>query len=274
MNTTTDTLIPTGDGSLTLHSAEFNENMHSLSGAYEEALLKHVIPSGVLKLKSDRIAVLDVGFGIGYNTLALLAGLADINYAGMISVVSFEAERSFLPFMETVTFNDARDDVYGFIKKAYRDAYADEGNASIRILFSDARVSIRALADAAFDAVFFDPYSPSRNPELWSVEFFREVFRIMSARGVLTTYSSAPQVRSALLEAGFIIGRGPSVGGKREGTLAAKSDNIEPLPRNEIAALGLNARAVPYRDRTLGSGRSEILQRRLVEIKLARGTRD
>ena len=271
MDLTRDSLTPTRDGTCTLHSVEFDENMHSLSGAYEEALLKHVIPSGVLELASESVTVLDVGFGIGYNTLALLAGLADRNYNGGISVISFEKERSFLPFMDSIIFNDARDRVYDLVKKAYRNGSAGEGNASIEILFGDARMSVRTLTDDRFDAVFFDPYSPSHNPELWTLEFFREMHRIISGRGVLTTYSSAPQVRGALLEAGFIIGRGPSVGGKREGTLASKGGPLVPLPRDEIGALERNARAVPYRDRTLDSGRTAILQNRLDEIRSLRG---
>jgi chorismate dehydratase len=268
MNDGADTLIQTGDGSYTLRSVEFDEHMHSLSGAYEEALLKHVVPSGVLKHESDSITVLDVGFGIGYNTLALLTELAGIGYSGMISVVSFEKQRSFLPFMDSIHFNDRRDDSYSFIKKAYRDGSAQIGNSTISILFDDARVSILTLRDSRFDAVFFDPYSPSHNPELWTVEFFRELLRIMSGNGILTTYSSAPQIRAALIEAGFIIGRGPSVGGKREGTLAAKSGCITPLPGEEITALKQNIRAVPYRDRTLTSDRADILQIRLEEIKM------
>ncbi len=267
MKTTSDTLITTNDGSFTLHSSEYVENMHSLSGAYEEALLKHVIPSRVLDLGTGGIAVLDVGFGIGYNTLALLTELAAHSLTGNCDIISFEKERSFLPYMDSILFHDDRDGTYSLIKKAYRDGAAQEGNTSIRVLFGDARESIRALTGRQFDAVFFDPYSPSHNPELWSVEFFREIFRLTASRGILTTYSSAPQVRAALMEAGFIIGRGPSVGGKREGTLAAKSTVIASLPEEDIMALVTNIRAVPYRDETLAAGRDEILHRRLADIK-------
>lgn len=271
MDKTSDTLITTNDGSSTLHSAEFDENMHSLSGAYEEALLKHVIPSRVLDIGTGSISILDVGFGIGYNILALLTELAAKNFTGSCDVVSFEKDRSFLPYMDSILFHDGRDRTYSMIKKAYSDGATRDGVVSIRIFFGDARESIRALADCRFDAIFFDPFSPSHNPELWSVEFFREIFRLTSARGILTTYSSALQIRAALIEAGFIIGRGPSVGGKREGTLASKSGIIESLPNEEIVALKKNARAVPYRDETLAAGRTEILNRRLEEIKRMRG---
>lgn len=267
MEKISDMLITTKDGSHTLHSAEYDENMHSLSGAYEEAILKHVIPSRVLDNRTGIISVLDVGFGIGYNILALLTELAAENYTGSCNIISLEKERSFLPFMESIHFNDSRDPVYSVIKKAYRDGLAREGGVSIRILFGDARESIRNLTGNLFDAIFFDPYSPAHNPELWSVDFLREIFRLTAARGILTTYSSALHIRAALIEAGFIIGRGPSVGGKREGTLAARSAVIEPIPEEEIRSMGKNRQAVPYRDRTLAAGRMEILNRRLEEIR-------
>jgi tRNA U34 5-methylaminomethyl-2-thiouridine-forming methyltransferase MnmC len=271
MNDGSDALILTGDGSYTLHSAEYDENMHTISGAYEEAILKHVMPSGVLMNKSGNIAVLDVGFGIGYNTLALLTELSRMNYRGSISIVSFEKERAFLPFMDSIHFNDERDIIYAYIKKAYHDGSIHTANVSITILFGDARVSVRTLHNPVFDAVFFDPYSPSRNPELWTVDFFMELYRIMTGHGILTTYSSAPHIRTALIAAGFIIGKGPSVGAKREGTLAAKTDLITPLTAEDLSALEQNVRSVPYRDSTLSAGRYEILQNRLKEIKAARG---
>jgi len=74
-----------------------------------------------------------------------------------------------------------------------------------------------------------------------------------------------------LIEAGFIIGRGPSVGGKREGTLAAKSGIIPTLSEEEIRALKNNRRAVPYRDVNLTATREDILHQRLEEIKKLKG---
>ena len=57
-------LIETGDGSATLFLDEYEQAMHSSSGAYEEAVLKHVIPSGILLKEKKELYVLDVGFGL------------------------------------------------------------------------------------------------------------------------------------------------------------------------------------------------------------------
>lgn len=260
-------IVQTGDDSYTLYFKEYDEHMHSLSGAYEEALLKHVRPSGILEKNVGHLSVLDVGFGLGYNILALMTELAARHYSGMLSVTSLEKERSFLPALQSISFNDRRDSAYDSIKHAFMTGHFHSGTIDITLLFGDARESVRSLADNRFDAVFFDPFSPSRNPELWSVDFFRHIFRLMNNAAILTTYSSAPQIRAALIEAGFLVGRGPSVGGKREGTLAARTGVIDQLPADELASLKENSRAVPYRDELLTSGKDEITTRRRNEIR-------
>jgi len=270
MDDTSYTIVLTGDGSYTLYMPEYDEHMHSLSGAYEEALLKHVRPSGILNRNKKQLQVLDVGFGLGYNILALIEELSNQRYEGGLSVISLEKERRLLPVLESIQFKNSRDNLYSFIKEAYRNGTARREGTTISILFGDARNTVGPLPDGSCDAVFFDPFSPSRNPELWSVDFFKQIYRIMDDSAVLTTYSSAPQVRAALLEAGFIAGRGPSVGGKREGTLAAKTAVISPLTAGDIAALQGNTRAVPYRDRDLSGDTVLILEHRRNEIRLRR----
>jgi chorismate dehydratase len=210
-------LVQTRDGTCTLHSGEYGETMHSVSGAYEEALLKHVRPSGIVDSAAANKYVLDVGFGLGYNILALLAEFIEKNSGGNIYIFSLEKDRSLISMMDRIVFNDERDDIYALIKRAYAHCSAQNENIEIRVMLGDGRDTIKNISGVLIDAVFFDPYSPSKNPELWSVEFFQETYRLMSDTGILTTYSSALQIRMALVEAGFIIGRGPAVGGKRGG---------------------------------------------------------
>lgn len=266
-------LVLTGDGSHTLYLPAYDEHMHSLSGAYEEALLKHVRPSGLLGKQADRLAVLDIGFGLGYNILALIVSLHEQRYTGGISVISFEKDRALLPALRSICFTDGRDGPYSLVREAYMNGTVRHGQTRVDVKFGDARRSVRSLPSGYFDAVFFDPFSPSRNPELWSVDFFREMSRVMKDDAVLTTYSSALQVRGALIEAGFMVGRGPSVGGKREGTLASKTGAIPPLAAGELSLLRSNVRSVPYRDELLRDEPSAILDRRKREMGVFREQR-
>ena len=263
-------IITTEDSTKSIFSEEYQQAMHSVSGAYNEALFKHVLPSGILDFDSRELFVLDVGSGIGYNILALIFEFQKKKFPAKLKIVSLEKDFSFLPLMENIHFGDERDDIYAGIKEAFKNGNCKNNYFDIEIKRGDARLTITSIDNLSFDAVFHDPYSPAKNPELWSVQFFLEVRRLTAARGVLTTYSSAPQIRSALLEAGFRIGKGPSVGKKREGTLASVSGQIQYLNDEEISDLRNNIKSVPYRDHDLKGGREKILQERIDEMRIIR----
>ena len=64
----------TDDGSIGLYSYDFSDIFHSRTGALSEAYEKFVIPADVSSvLKSyNEINLLDVCYGIGYNSKAFL----------------------------------------------------------------------------------------------------------------------------------------------------------------------------------------------------------
>lgn len=64
----------TKDGSVGLYSKDFNDIYHSATGALTEAYEKFIFPSNLhdILLRYDNIKVLDICYGIGYNTKALL----------------------------------------------------------------------------------------------------------------------------------------------------------------------------------------------------------
>jgi predicted methyltransferase len=273
MSHKTYTLITTEDGTSSLFNNDLQEAMHSRSGAYEEALLKHVRPSRALEVKRNHIRVLDVGFGLGYNILALLHERSKLLNVPFVEIITLEMDRTIFPLLRPVSFNDDRDPLYRTMCSVAGTGTVSAPGFSITLLTGDARATITSLGDASIDAVFQDPYSPSKNPELWTVEFFRELRRVVRDDAILTTYSSAPQVRMAMIGAGFAVGAGPSVGGKREGTLASLSGPIPVLGDEETAALRENVRATPYRDPLLSDERDVIVHRRRDEMKEQRAAK-
>lgn len=64
----------THDGSVGLYSPEFNDIYHSATGALTEAYEKFVYPSNIdyLIQSKQEIKVLDICYGIGYNTKSFL----------------------------------------------------------------------------------------------------------------------------------------------------------------------------------------------------------
>jgi chorismate dehydratase len=262
-----DYLLITDDGTSTLFLEEYNQAMHSISGAYEESLLKHVIPSGILNYDNAELNVLDIGFGLGYNVLALINEFINKKNKSRLNIISLEKEKYFFRFMKDVKFNDQRDNIYNFIKEVYDSGCAAYNEINLKVLFGDARVTVDMLKGEKFNAIFHDPFSPSKNPELWSVDFFCRIKDIMSEDAILTTYSSADHIRRAMIEAQLYVGIGPAVGKKREGTIAAINKNIIEIDDVEFNKRIIeNIKSVPYRDPNLDLSREKILKNRLIEI--------
>jgi len=84
-------------------------------------------------------------------------------------------------------------------------------------------------------AILFDPFSPAKNPAMWTLPLFTNLFRLLDpARPcALATYSRSTMTRVALLLAGFYVGAGQATGEKEETTIAANTPELidEPLDR-------------------------------------------
>lgn len=68
------TPVPTDDGSYTFYSETFQETFHSREGARQEAEQKYVqqLQIGTWAAQRSPLRILDVCYGLGYNTAAAL----------------------------------------------------------------------------------------------------------------------------------------------------------------------------------------------------------
>lgn len=200
--------VITDDGSITFRNEKYDECYHSKSGAIEEAFEKFAKPC---KIK-DGIKILDVCFGMGYNTLAAIS-LADVE------VVGLENDKKILEEIENIEVDKKLKENYEKIKQAAKNLQYNCDKIKIKIILGDARETIKAINEK-FDVVFLDPFSPQKCPELWTYEFFAEIAKRMKNGAVLTTYSYARLVRENLRKAGFRVEDGPIIGRRSPSTLA------------------------------------------------------
>ena len=70
--------VTTNDGTLTLKSEKYNECYHSSEGAVTETLYKHIYPAFSV-VDKDEIKILDICFGLGYNTFLSILNRGDKN---------------------------------------------------------------------------------------------------------------------------------------------------------------------------------------------------
>jgi len=83
--------------------------------------------------------------------------------------------------------------------------------------------AIGAIPANCSDAIYFDPFSPDANPELWTPRIFQQAQNFLKPAGRLVSYCVKSSVRRELAACGFDVHKvaGP-VGGKREVLQAVK----------------------------------------------------
>ncbi len=262
-------LQTTADGSLTFFSQAFGEAFHSQYGARQEAEGKFVLPTQLASLaKAPRLQILDICYGLGYNSAAALETIWAVNPNCQVKLLGLEND------LEVPTAAIAQGCLYAWSEPIQEIAQAlatvgeyKSDRLSAQLLVEDARQTIQHVYKQGWqtDAIFLDPFSPPRCPQLWTVEFLGWVSRCLAPTGRLATYSCSAAVRTALQQAGLAIGSTAPIGRRSPGTVASFSPvNLPPLSQQELEHLQTRA-AIPYRDPDLESSASEILQRRQYE---------
>ena len=190
------------DGSYTAYSKEYDEHYHSTrDGALKESLKKHVIPAFSV-LESTTVCILDICYGLGFNTLATLL-YRDENFPNKkVKIYSPELDASLVKSLESFEYPELFNKYKNIITAlSQRGVYEDE-NTYIELFLGDAREYVRKFENQ-FHIVYQDAFSPSANPQLWTKEYFSDIAKSMKEEGVLTTYSISLKTRLALYENGF-----------------------------------------------------------------------
>lgn len=217
-------IIITNDGSNSLYSEEFKDCYHSKNGAVNEA--KHIyIENGLRNLPfKKKINILDVGFGTGLNALCTLWELKDtaikVNYIGIEPNPIEDSIIKQLNFGEFFDFPDFNE-MYNYMHNKPKNTphYLNE-NFILNII--EAKLQEIKFQDLVFDLVYFDPFKPLSQPELWSEETFKKVFNSLAMGGILVTYSSSNNTQQSLISAGFKIEKINGPKGKKEIIKATK----------------------------------------------------
>jgi tRNA U34 5-methylaminomethyl-2-thiouridine-forming methyltransferase MnmC len=265
----------TADGSFTLFSDEFGEAFHSAQGAKTEALTKFVQATRLAHhAQQAQIKVLDICYGLGYNTAAALETIWQVNPTCSVELYGLEIDGTIPQAAIAAPFIDHwSPSIQVSLKHLACDHHVQSEHLSAQILIGDARQTIQPLVQSQFqaDAIFFDPFSPRRCPQLWTVEFFQQVVQCLAPNGILATYSRSAAVRSAMQQAGLSIGTipltDPSHSSKEwsQGTIgqlqSTPSSPLSPMEREHL----LTRAAIPYRDPNLTDTTAEILARHLQE---------
>ena len=269
----------TADGSFSLHSSQFREAFHNSAGALNEANAKYVMPAQLERFQPGQtIAILDVCFGLGYNSAAVMHAMPvpppSLRWWGL------ELDQRPLDLaLEQPSFQQIWSaSVLQRLRALQNNGSWWENNSQGQLIWGDARKTlINIPANQNFDLILLDAFSPQRCPQLWSEEFLAALAVRLKPGGRLITYSRSAAVRASLQRAGMqlfslLAAPGEKLGWS-SGTMAVRRGEKECLMSgagwrllSEMELEHLSTRAaVPFRDSSGTGTTDEILRRRKME---------
>ncbi|QSZ42781.1 hypothetical protein GJV85_11870 [Sulfurimonas aquatica] len=204
-NDETHTLTLSEDGSYTAYSKEYDEHYHSTKdGALKESYEKHVIPAFKSLSNKDEVVILDICYGLGFNTLCTLLYYKQNSPQTKLKIYSPELDASLIKSLTSFSYPQEFEQFREIINAISIDGVYEDDTLYIELFLGDAREYVRRFQNK-FDIVYQDAFSPTTNPTLWTKEYFKDIANAIKKEGVLTTYSIALQTRLALYENGFNI---------------------------------------------------------------------
>ncbi len=197
--------VQSEDGSFTAYSAEYNEHYHSTKdGALSESFVKHVQPAFLVHAHKKHLKIIDICFGLGFNTLATLYYRDTYFPDTTVEVFSPELNGELVASLVDFPYPDIFQPYLSVIASLVESGIYEDEKTKITVMITDARVAMRELA-GVWDVCYQDAFSPTVNPLLWTREYFADVARLMGDEGIVTTYSIALAIRIGLHENGFNV---------------------------------------------------------------------
>ena len=223
-------IVTTTAGVLSIRNKQVNEIMHNPVGPWKEANQLYIDQSNLRwHLTHDlttELVIFDVGLGAAANALAILHCAMCAQRA--VRIVSFEIDLDLLRF--ALDHSSQFEHFKGFegpLGAILSKGYWESENIKWELHHGDFLQCINHVKHHAH-IVYYDPYSPKMNQEMWTTECFKKLHNKCDAQAMFYNYSQATPIRAALLEAGFFVGYGIATGLKNSTTQAAYSlDDLE-----------------------------------------------
>ena len=223
-----NSIVATKDGSNTLFSKLYNQHYHNPDdGAINEALSKHIIPAFTFHKDKLELTILDICFGIGYNTFSTIYYCLQNNLDMKLNIFSPELDGNLVKSLDNFEFPKEFDSIKHIINSISQTSKYEDEKLKIEVFIGNARDYIKSLEKNSFDIIYQDAFSSDVNFELWTKEYFEDIYKLCKNSCIMSSYAIATPIRLSMYEAGFFIYENRPV--KRKITLAfkQKQDVIE-----------------------------------------------
>ena len=244
-------VVTTRSGARAMLDRATGQVMHPVVGPLAEAEALYLAPSRLaerlLEPSVAPLVVFDVGLGAGSNAVAAWR-VSEARAGRALEIVSFDRTVAALA-LALAPEHAAAFGLDGAAGVAARALLAGGRHVtprtSWRLVLGELPGALAGTAAA--DIVYWDPFSPRANPELWSMAAFTALRGCCADRATVHTYSAATATRAAMLLAGFAVGTGPSTGTMGETSIGAivPDDLARPLDRRWLDRLRRSTAPLP-----------------------------
>lgn len=221
-------IFETKDGSHSLLVPELNETYHSTHGALTESkyvFIQQGLDYYISKNDVSELNILEIGFGTGLNALltclAAEKGNTRINYYSLETNPIDSSITGKLNYHELIDDEDAAEVFENLHTVRWNELVGLNDNFYLNKI--EQQLQHYSGEKDQFDLVYFDAFAPSRQPEMWELPLFENLFSIIRSGGVLVTYCAQGQFKRDLKSSGFEVERLPGPPGKAEMTRALKA---------------------------------------------------
>jgi hypothetical protein len=256
-------LVTLRGGSHSIRSTAHGETMHIGTDPRTEAMELHVGQQRLaervaLGTGADPFVIWDIGLGPAGNALTSIEVLKETDKP--VEIHSFEIDTGVLEFAlwhsGALGYLEGWESVVGQLL-AKGEVFPVP---KIRWCLHRGDFSRSTPKAPVPSAIFFDPYSPARNAEMWSLETFRMIRSFVGGVGapdcMMTNYTRSTSVRVTMLLAGWFVGTGVPTGEKEETTIAANRPGLleKPLDHGWLTRVRSSTNASPLRGRNYERG--------------------
>ena len=261
-------IVKVAGGVHSVHSLAHRETFHPVIGPAAEAEALYVRQLRLLerlRAHPGQFVIWDVGLGSAANVLTVLRATRELTCS--IRFLSFDHTTEPLEFglqhaAMLPYFSGYELRVTEFLRRQQVHFTDRNQTVSWELHLADFPALLAGNAAKHFvkpDAIMFDAFSPAKNPAMWTLPLFTNLFRLLDPGRpcVLPTYSRSTLLRVTLLLAGFYVGVGHATGEKEETTIAANTLQWidEPLNHAWLQRVRRSTSAEPLREPVYRQGR-------------------
>jgi queuine tRNA-ribosyltransferase len=252
-------LVRVQSGVWSIRSVENGEIFHPVVGPMREARDLHVAQQRISERLSDGFVLWDVGLGAAANAIAAIESITETPGHGVVSLHSFDLSTTALAFAlkhaEALEYPVPYAEALRSLLRIGTAVIEASWHIDWRLHQGDFTERVRKgdLPEAPH-AIFYDPFSPKRNREMWKLEHLQRLRRILTRSCTGTSYTRSTAMRVTFLCAGFYVGRGTGIGEKDETTIFATTSRLltKPLARDWLERVRRSANGAPWTETSDG----------------------